>query len=196
MNRDGAHIGFLFLSGNGQHVLVLQRYICDCTIQDSFYINRNHTPSTVCFHAMEHSMCRKSILCDTISLFNQGLYSCHTIANMISSRSEYSTYNLNHVLISRLNRTHCHRVSVSHTETVHIELINVIDRIFITGSTIHTDRLLISISRKASRIFNQRGDTLILFHLIGHRAFYITRDIYDTVVWTNHNDIIIGQTNV
>ena len=62
--------------------------------------------------------------------------------------------------------------------------------------TIQTNRLTIGTRSKTACIFEQGSHTLVLLHLIGHRTLHITCDIHDTVERTNHDDIIVCQTDI
>ena len=56
--------------------------------------------------------------------------------------------------------------------------------------------LLKGLRRKATRILKKGGHTLILLHLISHRALHIASNINDAVVGTHDDDIAISQADI
>ena len=62
--------------------------------------------------------------------------------------------------------------------------------------TTETDALLIGFRSITTCILQQGGHTLVLLHLIGHRALHVADDIHDAVVGSHDDDITIGQTDI
>ena len=62
--------------------------------------------------------------------------------------------------------------------------------------TIQTNRLTIGTRSKTACIFEQGSHTLVLLHLIGHRALHKTCNIDNTIEGTDHDHIIVSQTDI
>ena len=57
-------------------------------------------------------------------------------------------------------------------------------------------RLAIGITSKATGIVNQRAHTFGRFHFVVHGALYLTGDIYQAVVSTYYDDIVVTQADI
>ena len=56
--------------------------------------------------------------------------------------------------------------------------------------------LFVGIALEPACIVNQRFYTLTVLHFIEHGAFHFACDFYQTIVRTNHNDVVVCQFDV
>jgi hypothetical protein len=87
-------------------------------------------------------------------------------------------------------------ITIVDLERAELKLIDGIDGIFLSGLTSQTDGFLIGIAGEASGIFDEGGNTLVLTHLVEHRALYITCNTNKCLIRLNLDDIIILQTDI
>ena len=77
-----------------------ERNVRYCAFQDTANIQTEHLQRTVSLGSMHHGMLRDSFLCDASSSLNQCLHAIDFSSYLIHARTEYSTANLYHVLIT------------------------------------------------------------------------------------------------
>ena len=196
MNPQGTLLLQVSLCRNKEHILILQRNVRSRSCQNALDINRDHLQRTVCLHTVHHTTGSESILSDTLGMGYQRAYRVNLITQLILTGTEDGTLDLHHVIIAVEHSIDYHSIPIIHLERVHLKLIHREDGISLTRLTGQTDRLLISIPREASRIFQQCGDTLVLTHLIEHRAFHLSGDTHQTVIGTYLDDITLLQTDI
>ena len=56
--------------------------------------------------------------------------------------------------------------------------------------------LLVSVASEAARVFQQRSDRLVGFHLVEHRTLHLTRYVHKTVVRAYNNHVVVGETHI
>ena len=77
-----------------------------------------------------------------------------------------------------------------------VELLHVICRVFLSVLTVHTHGLLVSVASEAARVFQQRSDRLVGFHLVEHRTLHLTRHVHKTIVRAYNNHVVVGETHI
>ena len=77
-----------------------------------------------------------------------------------------------------------------------VELLHVICRVFLSVLTVHTHGLLVSVTSETARVFQQRSDRLVGFHLVEHRTLHLTRHVHQTIVRTYNNHVVVGETHI
>ena len=107
-----------------------------------------------------------------------------------------STLDSHRVLITAKDGINCHRVAIHQLEGGHLEFRDIVSREAFTGYTVDTDSLGVGACGKATCIFEQRSHALVLLHFISHRALDITGNVDNALVRTNHDDIVVGQTDI
>ena len=138
----------------------------------------------------------ESILSNAFCCLNQGLHRGDITSQLILSRTEDSSLDLNHILKTVEHTIDCHSITIGDLETGKFELVDIEDGIALTILADQTDRLGVGIASKTTCIFDQGSQTFVLAHLIKHGALDITSDTHKTFVWTNLNDIIILETDI
>ena len=176
-------------------ILVLQWHISHCTSHDAVDIDRDDTTRTIGLHAMQDGTIDKGILGKTTSLLNQRTDG-RAVAQTIHTSMEDGTGDRNRVLVTPINGIDDDRVTIFQTEVGHIKLRDTMAREMFPTDTTEADSLLISFRCIATCILQQGCHTLVLLHLIRHRALDITNDINDAVVRTDNDDIAIRQTDI
>ena len=141
-------------------------------------------------------MDRESILSQTTCTFNQRTNGTIRGSPIVHTRMEDCTLDLHSVRITFKNRVNSHRVTVHKFETTHVKLGNIMGRIMLTRNSINLYALLICLSRETTSILKQCSQTLTLTHFISHRTFDLSRNVNEAVVCTNHDNVIVFQTDI
>ena len=126
----------------------------------------------------------------------KGAYTVYLFAKVVHARTEYGSLHLYGVGIAWKDRIYADGVAVIHTETGEVELFYIIYCIFPACLAVYSNRLLVGITRKTAGIFEDGVDTLVLLHLVNHRALYLTRYGDEAVVWANYDDIVVAQADI
>ena len=129
-------------------------------------------------------------------MFYQGAHTVYVVAHLIHSWTEHGSLYLHHIGEARQDRVHADRVLIADMERAHVELIHIIYRIFLSCLSYHSHRLGVSISCKASRIFQHRAYALVLLHLIPHRTFHLSGYVHEAVIRTDNDNIIVCKTHI
>ena len=129
--------------------------------------------------------------CHATSALYQGAHG-GIAAQVVMTGVEDRPFDGDGVLITRQDGIDGQRVAIGQLEACHLKLGDIISRIMIACHTVQADRLLIGSRGEATGIFEEGGDTLVLLHLIGHRALDKACDIDDAVEGTDHDDIVVG----
>ena len=129
-------------------------------------------------------------------MFYQRTNAVDLFADIVHTRTEYSTLYFYRIGISWQDGINAYRIAISNVETGKVEFVNIEYSIFSSSFSVHTYRFLISITSETAGILEQGIDALVLFHLIEHRAFYLTRNVDQTVVWTHYDHIIVCKSYI
>ena len=145
---------------------------------------------------MHHCTVYKSILTESVGRLDQLAHGGDAAVHLELSRMEHGTAHLGHIGKARNHGIYVQRIAVLQQETVHFELSDGIDRILAAALAHQPDIISIGITRETACIVQNAAHTLAFFHLVEHRAFHLTPDIDQAVVWANHNDIVVGQADI
>ena len=144
---------------------------------------------------MQHSTVDKGVLGEPTGLLNQGTDG-RTVVQVVHSSVEDGTRDGDGILVTAVNGIDDDRVSILQTEIRHIKLRDIVAREMLATDTTETNALFIGFRSITTCILQQGGHTLVLLHLIGHRALHVADDIHDAVVGSYDDDITIGQTDI
>ena len=81
-------------------------------------------------------------------------------------------------------------------KVVALKFVNRVDGEHVPGAADESHAATVGVSGEASGIFDECADALFAFHFVEHRAFDLTGDLHETLVWLNDDDVARGESNV
>ena len=145
---------------------------------------------------MHHSMLRDGTFGKSCGSLYQCLDGIDFATDLIHARTEHGTTNLNHVLIAVQGGVNADAVLIHQLERAHVEFANAEYGVACTCLTIHADGFGIGVASETASIAQKGSGTLGLLHLVEHGALHLTRDIHQSLVGTDGDDVIVLQTYI
>ena len=141
-------------------------------------------------------MLRIGILCQSASSGEQLAHGGDVAAILVFARAHHGSLRLHHIRVAVQRGVHRHGVAVAHVKVSPAVFVERIDRKATAFLAHHVYYVLIGIAGKAAGIFEQRGEALVRFHFIHHRAFHLTCYIYKAVVGVHRNHVVRSECHV
>ena len=145
---------------------------------------------------MQHCTSCKGITHKTFSLFHQLADCIQSSSELINARTIDSTLDFKFILKTIQNSFSSQHITIFYLKYGIINIINRINLILLSILTNHAERTGIGIPRESTGIFQQCGNTFVVFHLVFHGAFHITLYANQRLVWRNNDHIAFLQTDI
>ena len=116
VNGDGAFLHHLLFCWDKQHVVGLQGDVCRCSIENTVHIHGQYLQGAVRLHAVHHCVGSKCFFVDAFGTFQQCAYAINLSAHLIHARTEYGTFQFNHIVIAVEDGINTHGVLVGQVE--------------------------------------------------------------------------------
>ena len=129
-------------------------------------------------------------------MLNKSAYTVYLFAKVVHTWTEHGSLHLYGVGIAWKNGIYADRVAIIYTEAGEVELSYIIYGIFPACLAVYTNRFLVGVAGKSAGIFEDRVNTLVLLHLVNHRALYLTRHGDEAIVRTYYDNIVVAEANV
>ncbi len=180
-----------------EHIVTMQRHIRCCTVHHSLQIDRNHLQRQIVALTLQLCTSQESITTQSLRFLNQLFHGIHRTINLVQAIAIDRTANLYTILVTIEHCTDIHRILIDQFETTEVLLIHI-KELFLTtvAHTKQANTLRVSITGETTGILQQSIEGFILLHLVVHRAFYFTRDIYQALIRRNQDDIVLHQTEI
>ena len=191
-NGKTEHVVQILTRGNKDDVFITQSDVGLRVAKDGSCVETFCFQRTIGLTAMNQSACRNSFFrkptCSSYQLAKCGNVSIH----LVFAGAHHCSTQFHHVLVTVKHRVDRHRVCISQLESATLKLVEGVDTHFTTFLTDESYILFISISCESTGKFNQSGHTFVAPHLVEHRSFHLTRNIYQAFVGFYDDDIIRG----
>ena len=196
LNRERA----LLLSGGAvgheEFVLVLQRHVGLRVVHDGAGVDAKHFQRAVGLAAAQYGVLRISIFSQSAGRGEQLAHGGDVAAILVLAGAHHGTFRLHHIRVAVECGVHRHGVAVAHVEVGSAVLV---ERVYRKASALlayYVHHVLIGITGKAARIFEQGGKTLVRLHFVHHRAFHLACDVDKTVVSVYRDYVVGGERHV
>ena len=174
----------------------MQRHVGLRVVHDGTGIDAKHFQRAVGLAAAQYGVLRISVFCQAAGRGEQLAHGGDVAAKLIFARAHHGSLCLHHIRVAVERGVHRHGVAVAHVE---VGAAVLVERIYREASALlayHVHHVLIGIARKAARIFEQGGKTLVRLHFVHHRAFHLACDVDKTVVSVYRDHVVGGERHV
>ena len=139
---------------------------------------------------------REGVLAQPFGGQEQFTHALHLAVHLEHTRVHNGTADLHHVAESGDDAVHVQRVAVGQREAVHLELLDGVDAVFLSGLAHEAYILRVGIARESSGKGQHALHALVRLHLVEHGSLDLSADFHQAVVGADDDDVVVLQAHV
>ena len=195
-DRQGERfVGFL-ARRDKYHIFFLKHLVRFLVRKDCPHIELLDFQCAIGFATMDDATVGKGIFTQAACRFDELTYRRNVPVHLVFTGAHHSTTEFYQVFVSVQDRIYTDRIGITELKFATFEVAEGVNTLFSSRLAKERYITLERIARKAAGILDQRAYTFRSLHFVAHRTLHFTGNIYNTLIRTDHNHIIRGQSNI